>query len=181
MSKGDTRLSERIMRANRALDAYLLDPLLLSTHTIMKATLWIVFIGAYALSATAFFHWVVYTYTHVVSSAPSDVKERIHVLLLSIEMLILVPIPAVVGVVSYQTLSQIADPLIPDLQPSEQQVMVAEHLLLGLLVTITGTTMLGELILGDSKIENFIGGALIVASLSIFLVTRHVGRRDAGK
>lgn len=61
-----------------------------------------------------------------------------------------------------------------DLQASKNQVQMAEQLLIGLLVTVTGTTMLDVLIIGEGELLHYAGGTAIIVALSLFL---HITRR----
>ncbi len=136
---------------------------------LIRYTTGVVCLAAYALSFVAFLAWLYVTVTAVVSAPVEDGKQVIHQLLQSIELLLIVPIPAVIGVVVYQTLIQVADPSNPQLEASHAQVSVAKSLLAGLLVTVTGTTLLDALILGNYDLEPFIGGALLIVGLSVYV------------
>jgi len=137
--------------------------------SVMRWTTGVVCVSAYGLSLVAFLYWAYVTVYAFLTQPVADGKELIHLLLQSIELLLIVPIPAVIGVVVYQTLQQVADPTNPGLEQSHHQVNVAKSLLAGLLVTVTGTTLLDFLILGQYEIEAFIGGALLMAGLSLYV------------
>ncbi len=137
--------------------------------SVMRWTTGVVCVSAYGLSLVAFLYWAYVTVYSFLAQPASGGKELIHLLLQSIELLLIVPIPAVIGVVVYQTLQQVADPKNPGLEQSHHQVNVAKSLLAGLLVTVTGTTLLDFLILGQYELEAFIGGALLMAGLSLYV------------
>jgi hypothetical protein len=161
-----------LKRLNDGIEAYFVQPIAQSSATLMRATVWLVFLSGYALSALVFVRWAHVSFRTMLTGTFATPKEIIHALLLSIELLILVPVPAIVGIVSYRTLMHLSDTQ-NDLQASKNQVQMAEQLLIGLLVTVTGTTMLDVLIIGDGDLLHYAGGAAIIMSLSLFLyITR---------
>ena len=144
------------------------------SELVMRSTVWIVFVCGFLVSALVFARWVHYSFFALVFEHFDDPKSLMHTLLLSIELLILVPVPAIIGIVSYQTLSRLGNADAMNLEESKHQVGLAEHLLIGLLVTVTGTTLLDLLITGEGSWLSFGGGAILVACLSLFLwVNRH--------
>ena len=118
------------------------NPILQLIHMLISATAWVIFVSAYVLSAAIFLHWGRFVLEEVILAVPESPKDLIHALLLSIELLILVPAPALVGMVAYKTLIDISQPHEPDLAISQHQLKVAESLLVGLLISVTGMTLL---------------------------------------
>lgn len=139
------------------------------TALIIRSTVWIVLVSGYAVSVLVFVRWAMYSFGTLLFEQFNDAKALMHTLLLAIELLILVPVPAIVGIVTYRTLMRLADGQSMNLEESKYQVGLAEHLLIGLLVTVTGTTMLDLLITEEGTWLGFGGGAILVVSLSFFL------------
>jgi hypothetical protein len=141
------------------------------TAALIRYTTGVVCLAAYALSLAAFVLWVFVTVRAVLQADPRDGKAIIHLLLTSIELLLIVPIPAVIGVVVYQTLGHMADPTRPELERTHQQVNLAKSILVGFLVTVTGTTLLDILITTPSGIDLniFLAGGLLIVALSAYI------------
>jgi len=154
-------------RINAWIEALLVQPIAAGSSTLMRATVWLVFISGYALSALVFYRWASLSFTTMLFTDFVEPKEIIHSLLLSIELLILVPVPGIVGIVTYRTLMNLSDTE-SDLMEIKAQVQLAEQLLLGLLVTVTGATMLDVLILGEGTLNHFGGGLAIIIGLAFF-------------
>lgn len=154
--------STRAQRVRRRLG----NPVLQIIHLLISATAWVIFVSAYALSAAVFLHWGWFVVDAVLLTTPASPKELIHALLLAIELLILVPAPALVGMVAYKTLVQISQPHEPDLAISEHQLKVAESLLVGLLISVTGMTLLDSLFTDSATLELFLCGGLLIAVLA---------------
>ena len=136
---------------------------------LIRATTGVICLAAYGLSLAAFVAWLLVTARAVMNFPFSSGKDVIHQLLQSIELLLIVPIPSVIGVVVFQTMVQVADPVNPRLEHSHEQVAIAKKLLAGLLVTITGTTLLDLLIVGIYEPEAFLGGFVLIAGLSLYV------------
>lgn len=145
------------------------NPVLQLVHLLISATAWVIFVSAYALSAVVFLRWGRFVIDEIVLTSPASPKDLIHALLLSIELLILVPAPALVGMVAYKTLVQISHPNEPDLAISEHQLRVAESLLVGLLVSVTGMTLLDSLFTDSASLEIFLCGGLLIAVLAVVM------------
>ena len=159
-------LNSRGQRARRRI----VNPILHLVHLLISATAWVIFVSAYALSGAIFLHWGRFVFAEVVLVTPVSPKELIHSLLLSIEMLILVPAPALVGMVAYKTLIDISQPHQQDLAISEHQLKVAESLLAGLLISVTGMTLLDSIFTESVNLELFLCGSLLMAVLAGVLV-----------
>lgn len=136
---------------------------------LMHATVWIVFISGYALSAVVFYRWAEMSFTSFLFSDFQAPKEIIHSLLISIELLILMPVPAIVGMSTFRILMHLGDASEFDQMETKRQVYLTEQLLIGGLVTVTGTTMMDMLIVGKGDWVHFTGGAAIILTLSAFL------------
>jgi hypothetical protein len=146
------------------------------TRVVQKAmdrTIWVICISSFALSLLAFVVWLRSLIEFGIEAHSVSTKDVIHKLLVSIELLMLVPMPAVIGVVVYQVLIRISNLSNPDLHASYRQTSLAKNILAGFLITVTGTTLLDYLIVGDFTWQPFVGGALLMLGLSAFIfVTR---------
>lgn len=136
---------------------------------MMHATVWVVFISGYALSAVVFYRWAEMSFASFLFSDFQAPKEIIHSLLISIELLILMPVPAIVGMSTFRILMHLGDASEFDQMETKRQVYLTEQLLIGGLVTVTGTTMMDMLIVGKGDWVHFAGGAAIILTLSAFL------------
>jgi hypothetical protein len=136
---------------------------------LMHATVWVVFIAGYALSAVVFYRWTEMSFAAFLFSDFKKPKEIIHALLISIELLILMPVPAIVGTSTFRILMHLGDTREFDQLETKRQIYLTEQLLIGGLVTVTGTTMMDLLIVGEGDWIHFAGGAAIILTLSAFL------------
>ena len=136
---------------------------------VIQWVVWTIFIASYALSFFALFLWLKSTASFFFFIEDTDAKNILHGLLISIELLLMVPVPAIIGVVVYQTLSNIADPRNPDLEKSYREVVIAKHILAGFLVTVTGTTLLDYLISERIDITAFICGLVLMIGLNFYI------------
>ena len=136
---------------------------------LMRATIWIVFISGYALSSVVFYRWFRMSFGSFLFHDFNKPKEIIHALLLSIELLILVPVPAIVGLSAFRLLMHLSDSNEFDQIQTKHQVYLTEQLLIGGLVTVTGTTMMDSLIVGTGTWVHYGGGLVIILSLTAFL------------
>lgn len=140
---------------------------------IIQWAVWLIFIASYALSFFALFLWLKTTASFFIFIEDTEAKNIIHGLLISIELLLMVPVPAIIGVVVYQTLSNIADPRNPDLEKTYHEVIIAKHILAGFLVTVTGTTLLDYLISERIDLTAFICGLVLMIGLNIYIFVSH--------
>jgi hypothetical protein len=136
---------------------------------LMHATVWVVFMSGYALSAVVFYRWAEMSFNAFLFTDFQKPKEIIHALLISIELLILMPVPAIVGMSTFRILMHLGDNSEFDQLETKRQVYLTEQLLIGGLVTVTGTTMMDMLIVGEGSWVHFAGGAAIILTLSAFL------------
>ena len=140
-----------------------------SSSVVMRATVWIVFIGGYLLSAVIFFHWFKMSFGAFLFGDFQKPKEIIHALLLSIELLILTPVPAIVGLSAFRVLMHLSEINEFDHIETTFHIHTTEQMLINGLVTVTGTTMIDLLIMGTGTWVHFCGGTVIILSLTAFL------------
>lgn len=140
-----------------------------SSSVLMRATVWVVFIGGYLLSAVIFFHWFKMSFSVFLFGDFQKPKEIIHSLLLSIEVLILTPVPAIVGLSAFRVLMHLSEINEFDHIETTFHIHTTEQMLINGLVTVTGTTMIDLLIMETGSWVHFFGGTIIILSLTAFL------------
>ena len=102
-----------------------------------------------------------------------DPENVIHGLLQATEMLLLVPVPVVIGVIVYDLLLDISDSENIELSKGEHSYGIAKVFLVGIIITLTGTGMLDLLITGKGTWESYLGGSGIILSLSAYIFSMH--------
>ncbi len=155
--------------AEKQIERWIVTKVTTFSALLMRATIWIVFVSGYALSSVVFYRWFRMSFGEFLFGDFHQPKEIIHVLLLSIELLILVPVPAIVGLSAFRLLMHLSDTNEFDQVQTKKQVYLTEQLLIGGLVTVTGTTMMDSLIVGTGTWVHYGGGLVIILSLTAFL------------
>jgi hypothetical protein len=140
-----------------------------SSSVLMRATVWIVFIAGYLLSAVIFFHWFKMSFGSFLFGDFQKPKEIIHALLLSIEVLILTPVPAIVGLSAFRVLMHLSEVNEFDHIETTFHIHTTEQMLINGLVTVTGTSMIDLLVMEAGTWVHFCGGTVIILSLTAFL------------
>lgn len=140
-----------------------------SSSVLMRATVWIVFITGFLLSGVVFLHWLKMSFGAFLFGDFEKPKEIIHALLLSIEVLILTPVPAIVGLAAFRILMHLSEVNEFDHLETTFHIHATEQMLINGLVTVTGTTMIDLLIMEAGSWVHYCGGTVIILSLTAFL------------
>jgi len=101
-----------------------------------------------------------------------DPQQIIHGLLQAIEMLLLVPVPVVIGAIVHELLIDMAHPEQNEISKGQTSYSIAKVFLVGIIITLTGTALL-DLIVTDGgdggSLELLLGGSALVLSLSAYV------------
>jgi hypothetical protein len=157
-------------------ESHILDqPVVAAFATLFhRLTLLVSLVGC-ILSLWMFVLWVRVSLREFASLKLESTKELIHSLLTSVELLLLVPLPAIIAIVVQKILGNIVGRSSTDLDGIHRQVDEAKAIIAGFLITVTGTTLLDYLITGEAELDLFIGGALIMAGLSFYIFASKKG------
>lgn len=150
------------------IDQKLISRVASGVSLLMRATVWVVFISGYALSAIVFYRWAQMSFGQFLFGSFDEKKSILHPLLVSIELLILMPVPAIIGLSTFRIFLNLGETNEFDQFKTKEQVYLTEQLLIGGLVTVTGTTLL-DVLIRDASWVQFGGGMAIILSLCFFL------------
>jgi len=101
-------------------------------------------------------------------------QKLVHGLLQAIELLLLVPVPIVIGIIVSDLLLDMAHPEEIEFSKGERSYSIAKVFLVGIIITLAGTALLDLIISGNADWEALMGGAAVVLSLSVYVfVTLH--------
>ena len=150
------------------IDQNLLSHIASGASLVMRATVWLIFISGYALSAIVFYRWAQMSFGQFLFENFDEKKSILHPLLVSIELLILMPVPAIIGLATFRIFLHLGETNEFDQVQTKEQVYLTEQLLIGGLFTVTGTTLL-DVLIRDASWVQFGGGMAIILSLCFFL------------
>ena len=144
-----------------------------SVLAFLKRSAWLILLYSQLLSIIIFLLGAYGFIQFLIQGKWQDSKYIIHGLLQATEMLLLVPVPVVIGVIVYDLLIDLATPEKIEIGKGEQSYSIAKIFLVGIIITLTGTGMLDLLITSEGTWEMFLGGFFIITSLSAYIyVTR---------
>ncbi len=159
-----------LVRAKLVMNNSYFATLLVVIHLCIAALFSIVLIAGYALSAWMAGMWAMYVWNNVIWYDEFAFETVVYELLRSVEILLLMPLPAVAATVTFRHITKFSDPHTDEQKLTEQEMTMAKRFLLGILATVAGTTMLGELLKGDDRdILYFASGALLILTVTLFI------------
>lgn len=133
---------------------------------------WVIMLGGVFVSSWLAVLWFRFVYNTLLTMGNKDFPELIHHLLHSIELLFLIPLPAIVGKVVYVSTGKYLKFGIPDgpfkFSP-EEDISMAKRLVLGILVTVAGTRMLDDFLHGTNDLYFYGAGAILIISMALYV------------
>jgi hypothetical protein len=162
-------------------------------HKAIVFGLWTVFWGGTFITFWLSVRWFMYMWANTVKFHPEpefgEFESLIHHLLHGIELLLLIPLPVIVGLVVYKNLGSFTLFSVPRLgknekkkeQPekkkspysryeiSEREMGMAKRLMLGILSTVAATRMLDDFLHGRTDLRIYISGAIIIIAVAIYI------------
>jgi hypothetical protein len=139
-------------------------------HYAVAALLWpLAWVGC-LLSIWLAFQSAEFIYVHVFHITHEAFRDLLSALLHSTELLLLVPLPGIVGIVAYRNLRLYVNPIAKQRTSVETELEMAKRLVLGTLVSVAGTRMLIQLLEGNIELNLYINGGLLIVSLTFFTV-----------
>lgn len=139
-------------------------------HYAVMALLWPLAWGGCLLSIWLAYRTAEFIYVHVFHITHEAFRDLLSALLHSIELLLLVPLPGIVGIVAYRTLRLYVNPIATQRPSIETELEMAKRLVLGTLVSVAGTRMLIQLLEGKMELNLYISGGLLIVSLTFYTV-----------
>ena len=139
-------------------------------HYAVMVLLWPLVWGGCLLSIWLAYRTAEFIYTHVFHLTHESFPELLSALLHSIELLLLIPLPGIVGIVAYRNLRLYINPIAKQRQSIETELEMAKRLVLGTLASVAGTRMLVQLLEEKTELNLYISGGLLIVSLTFFTV-----------
>ncbi len=149
-------------------------------HCAVMALLWPLSWGGCLLSIWLAYRTAEFIYVHVFRITHEEFRDLLSALLHSIELLLLIPLPGIVGIVAYRNLRLYVNPIAKQRPSIETEFEMAKRLVLGTLVSVAGTRMLIQLLEGNIELNLYINGGLLIVSLTFFTVLA-LGKRWQGR
>lgn len=109
-----------------------------------------------------------FIYARVFHLTHESFPELLSALLHLIELLLLIPLPRIVGIVAYRNLRLYINPIARQRQSIETELEMAKRLVLGTLASVAGTRMLIQLLEKMTELNLYISGGLLIVSLTFF-------------
>jgi hypothetical protein len=134
------------------------------------ALLWPLVWGGCVVSGWLAYRTAEFIYAHVFRITHEAFRELLSALLHSIELLLLIPLPGIVGIVAYRNLRIYVNPVARQRVSIEAEREMAKRLVLGTLVAVAGTRMLIQLLEEKAELNLYISGTLLIASLTLYTV-----------
>jgi hypothetical protein len=122
-------------------------------------------------------HYIWHTLFHTSST---DIRPLLSHLLHTIELLILIPLPGIVGVIAYRNLAAFAYPSSGAPLHVENEIALAKRLIMGLLAAVAGTRMLVEFLDGNADIMRYASGAILIGAVTLFITFALPRQADSG-
>ena len=139
-------------------------------HYAVMALLWpLAWVGC-LLSIWLAYQTAEFIYVHVFHITHEAFRDLLSALLHSIELLLLVPLPSIVGIVAYRNLRLYVNPVAKQRPSIETELEMAKRLVVGTLVSVAGTRMLIQLLEGKMELNLYISGGLLIVSLTFYTV-----------
>lgn len=101
--------------------------------------LWPVLWGGWLLSVWLAYRWVHVSLQYVQSLSTIEFQALVSGLLHTAELLLLIPLPGIVGSAAFRNIRAYSDPNAQERDSAETDIALAKRLILGILVTVTGT------------------------------------------
>ncbi len=139
-------------------------------HYAVLALLWPLAWGGCLLSIWLAYRTAEFIYIHVFHITHEAFRDLLSALLHSIELLLLVSLPGIMGIVAYRTLRFYVNPIAKQRPSIETEFDMAKRLVLGTLVSVAGTRMLIQLLEGNMELNLYISGGLLIVSLTFYTV-----------
>lgn len=139
-------------------------------HYAVMALLWPLAWGGCLLSIWLTYRTAEFIYAHVFQITHEAFRDLLSALLHSTELLLLVPLPGIVGIVAYRNLRLYVNPIAKQRPSVETELEMAKRLVLGTLVSVAGTRMLIQLLEGNMELNLYISGGLLILSLTFYTV-----------
>jgi hypothetical protein len=138
-------------------------------HQAVVFLLWTILWGGCIVSGWMAYRWARYALANLINLHDVAFEELLHGLLHSIELLLLVPLPGIVGAVVYKNLGKFLNPAAVERVSAEREMSMAKRLVLGILVTVAGTRMLDDFLHGTSSLTLFACGAILIISVALYV------------
>jgi hypothetical protein len=139
-------------------------------HYAVMVLLWPLVWAGCLLSIWLAYRTAEFIYAHVFHLTHESFPELLSALLHSIELLLLIPLPGIVGIVAYRNLRLYLNPIARQRPSIETELEMAKRLVLGTLVSVAGTRMLVQLLEEKMELNLYISGGLLILSLTFFTV-----------
>ena len=139
-------------------------------HYAVMALLWPLAWGGCLLSIWLAYRTAEFIYRHVFHITHEAFRDLLSALLHSIELLLLIPLPGIVGIVAYRNLRLYVNPIAKQRPSIETELEMAKRLVLGTLVSVAGTRMLIQLLEEKTELNLYISGGLLIVSLTFYTV-----------
>ena len=149
-------------------------------HYAVMVLLWPLVWGGCLLSIWLAYRTAEFIYARVFHLTHESFPELLSALLHSIELLLLIPLPGIVGIVAYRNLRLYLNPIARHRPSIETELEMAKRLVLGTLVSVAGTRMLVQLLEQKMELNLYISGGLLIVSLTFFTVLA-LGKRWQGR
>jgi hypothetical protein len=115
------------------------------------------------------YRWAEVTAGYVLSLSHLEPQALISGLLHIAELLLLIPLPGIVGSVAFRNVRAFSDPKAQERDSAEQEIALAKRLILGILVTVTGTRMLIEFLEGHHDWHIYVNGAVLTLTVAAYI------------
>lgn len=139
-------------------------------HYAVMVLLWPLVWGGCLLSIWLAYRTAEFIYVHVFHLTHEAFPELLSALLHSIELLLLIPLPGIVGIVAYRNLRLYLNPIAKQRPSIETELEMAKRLVLSTLVSVAGTRMLIQLLEEKMELNLYISGGLLILSLAFYTV-----------
>ncbi len=136
---------------------------------LLERSAQIILIYAYLLGALTFVLGIYDFGRFLLQSEWRDSQKLVHGLLQATEMLLLVPVPIVIGVIVYDLVLDLAHRDETEISKGKRSYSIAKTFLVGIIITLSGTAMLDLIVTGRATLEVLLGGAAMVLSLSAYV------------
>jgi len=153
-----------------ALRRTLTRTVLLVPHYAVMVLLWPLVWGGCLLSIWLAYRTAEFIYVHVFHVTHEAYRELLSALLHSIELLLLVPRPGIIGIVAYRNLRIYVNPAAKQRLSIAAEREMVKRFLLGTLVAVAGTRMLVQLLEDKAELNFYISGSLLIMSLTFYTV-----------
>lgn len=138
-------------------------------HQAVVFLLWVILWGGCIVSGWMAYRWARYALANLINVHDVAFEDLLHDLLHSIELLLLVPLPGIVGAVVYKNLGKFVNPAAVERISTEREISMAKRLVLGILVTVAGTRMLDDFLHGNTSLSLFACGAILIISVALYV------------